>query len=143
MLQRHCICDSKLGMKTTAALLVVLSLAACRDDETVAAYGGAGQNWHLLEIDGKPFTSRATVTFPEAGKIAGQAPCNSYSGAMTAPYPWFETGPLAATRAACPDLAAERQFFAALGEMTLSEVSGKTMILNNQTGGEMVFEARE
>ncbi len=143
MLQGHSICDSKPNMKTIAALLTVLSIAACRGDETVAAYGGADQNWHLLEIDGAPFNARATVTFPEPGKIAGQAPCNTYSGAMTAPYPWFETGPLAATRMACDDLAAENRFFEALGEMTQSEVSGGAMILRNENDREMVFEARD
>ena len=142
MLQRHCLCDSKLQMKIFAALLCVLSMTACRSDETVAAYGAADQEWHLIEIDGELFSSRATVTFPEPGKIAGQAPCNTYSGTLTAPYPWFETGPLAVTRRACEALVAEGQFFEALGEMTQSEVSGGSMILRNENGREMVFEAR-
>ncbi|MCF6232890.1 MAG: META domain-containing protein [Rhodobacteraceae bacterium] len=130
-------------MKYLIALFSALFLAACREDETVAAYGGAGQQWHLIEIDGKPFNARATVTFPQPGKIAGQAPCNAYSGTMTAPYPWFETGPLAATRMACDALGSETRFFQALGDMTQSEVSGKAMILSNETGHEMVFEARD
>jgi heat shock protein HslJ len=143
MLQEHNIRDSRSHMKIITALLSVLTIAACQGDETVAAYGGAGQNWHLLEIDGTPFNARAIVTFPEPGKIAGQAPCNTYSGAMTAPYPWFETGPLTATRIACDDLAAESRFFKVLSEMTLSEVSGGAMILSNEKGREMVFEARD
>lgn len=130
-------------MKTIAALVLILTIAACRGDETVSAYGGAGQNWHLAEINGTPFNAQATVTFPTPGEIAGQAPCNTYSGAMTAPYPWFETGPLATTRMACRDLAAESQFFKALSQMTQSEVSGKTMILRNDKDQEMVFEARD
>lgn len=128
-------------MKASIALFSALFLISCREDETVAAYGGAEQQWHLVEIDGNRFNARATVIFPEPGKIAGQAPCNTFSGTVTAPYPWFETGPLAATRKACDDLAAETRFFQALEEMAFSEVSGKAMILSNDKGREMVFEA--
>lgn len=130
-------------MKTLTIALCALVLAGCRSDETVSAYGGADRLWTLVELDGAPFTKRATMSFPETEKIAGKAPCNSYSGTMSAPYPWFETGPLAVTRMACRDLAAEAEFFAALGEMTLSEVSGDTLILSNDAGREMVFNASE
>ncbi len=128
-------------MKPLIALLATLAITACRDDETVGAYGGAGQEWYLVEIDGHRFDAKATVTFPEPGKIAGHAPCNSYSGAMTAPYPWFETGPLVVTKMACEYLDSESRFFAALGDMSLSEVSGKAMILSNDKGREMLFAA--
>ncbi len=121
----------------------LFGLGQCDKDETVAGYGGADQIWQLTEIDGTAFDARATVTFPEPGKIAGQALCNSYTGKMDTPYPWFETGPLAATRMACPDLDAETAFLTALGEMSQSEVSGDTMILTNETGREMVFKASE
>jgi heat shock protein HslJ len=44
---------------------------------------------------------------------------------------------------ACPDLAAESQYLTALGEMTLAEVSGPTLILSNDAGRSMVFTAQE
>jgi len=131
----------KPGMKPTVALLFVLALAACRDDETVGAYGAADRVWDLVEIDGVTFRQRATLTFPENDQIAGNAPCNSYSGAMTIPYPWFEAGPLAVTRMTCPDQEAETRFFSALGDMTLSEVAGSTLILSNDDGREMLFQS--
>lgn len=121
----------------------LLGLSQCGTDETIAGYGAADQVWALTEIDGATYAATATVTFPETGKIAGKAPCNTFSGKMDAPYPWFETGPLAATRMACPNLDAESAFLTALGEMSLSEVSGDTMILSNDTGREMVFKASE
>ena len=121
----------------------LFGLGQCGKDETVAGYGGVDQIWQLTEIDGAAFGATATVTFPEPGKIAGKAPCNSYTGKMDTPYPWFETGALAATRMACPDLEAETAFLTALGEMSQSEVSGDTMILTNETGREMVFKASE
>lgn len=130
-------------MKTLAVLFSALAVAGCPSDETVGAYGAADRVWTLTEIDGAPFSQHATLTFREDGKIAGKAPCNSYSGAMSAPYPWFETGPIAVTRMACPDLEAETAFFAALGEMTLSEVSGDTLVLSTENGREMVFKSSD
>ncbi|WP_298844319.1 META domain-containing protein [uncultured Roseobacter sp.] len=118
---------------------VLLATAACRKDETVAAYGGSDRIWQLTEIDGDAFAAEATLTFPETGKIAGTAPCNSYSAAMTVPYPWFGAGPIAATRRACPALEAETIFFKTLGEMTLSEVLGDTLVLSTPEGRSMIF----
>ena len=119
-------------------LLPFLLATGCQSDETVAAYGGGGL-WLLTEIDGKVFPARATLGFPEPGRIAGTAPCNTYSGRMAAPYPWFEAGDIAVTRRACPDLAAETAFFDALADMTLAEVAGDTLILSTADGREMVF----
>lgn len=127
-------------MRSLALLATLPVLAACRGDETVAAYGG-GQTWVLQELDGAAFPARATLAFPAPGRIAGMAPCNSYSAAMTVPYPWFETGPLAVTRQACPDLAAETAFLTALQSMAYSEVSGRLLILSNDAGREMVFSS--
>lgn len=118
----------------TAALL----LSACKD-ETISGHADAGVVWSLVELDGTAFQASATLSFPEKGRIAGQAPCNSYSGTQTAPYPWFETGPILSTKRACPDLNAETAFFAALSKMNIAEVSGSTLILSNETGRQMVF----
>ena len=130
-------------MKILLSIPLFLGLSACWSDETVGAYGASDQIWVLQELDATPFTAHATVTFPEAGTIAGKAPCNNFSGPMTAPYPWFEVKNLAVTRMACPDLEAETLFYAALSDMTQSEVSGDTLILTNEAGREMVFKASE
>ena len=124
-------------------LFATLFLTACIGDETVSGYGGADRVWLLAEVDGATFTAHATLQFPEAGKIAGDAPCNRYSGAMTTPYPWFGATRIASTKMACPDLVAETNFFEALAAMTLSEVQGDVMILSNEAGREMVFKADE
>ncbi|KIC35006.1 META domain-containing protein [Leisingera sp. ANG-M7] len=115
--------------------------SACTGDETLSAYGAAGTEWQLQSIDGSAFAAKAILTFPEPGKIAGQAPCNRFLGSQTAPYPWFETGPLAVTRMACPELEAEDAFLKALQKMTLAEVSGDVLILSNEAGREMLFKA--
>ena len=122
-------------------ILAFLLPAACQRNETVSAYGAADRLWTLVEIDGQTFASRATLTFPKPGQITGQAPCNRYSATMTVPYPWFETGPILATKMACPDLEEEHLFLTALDTMTESEVSGNTLVLRNQDGREMLFKA--
>lgn len=119
--------------------LCLLALAACKTDETLHAYGAAGGVWQLSELDGAAFTARATLEFPQPGRVAGQAACNRFSAAQTAPYPWFAIGPIAATKMACPDLGDENAYLAALGAMRVAEVLGDTLRLSNEAGREMVF----
>lgn len=128
-------------MKRRASLIGLGFLAACQGDETVRAYGGADKTWVLTELDARPFPARATLTFPEPGRIAGEGPCNTYAAEMSVPYPWFEAGPIRATKRACPDLASETLFLKALAAMTLSEVLENTLILRTADGLEMVFTA--
>lgn len=128
-------------MRVYLALTIIAALAACRDDETVAAYGGEGKTWALQSLDGSPYQADATLSFPETGRLAGQGPCNAYFAEQTAPYPWFKTGPIGATKRACSALKQEGVFFAALADMSLSEVSGDTLILSNDAGREMLFKA--
>ena len=119
--------------------ITALFLSACKD-ETISGYADTGASWSLVEVDGVAFQAKATLGFPEKGRIVGNGPCNSYSAAQSAPYPWFDTGPIAATRRACPDLPSETTFFDALAQMSIVEVSGNTLILSNEDGREMVFK---
>lgn len=127
---------------TRAALFLPLVLGLCQGDETLTGYGAADQTFVLQSINGAPFTARATITFPEEGQIAGQAPCNSYSATQEVPYPWFKAGPIRSTKRACPDLQAETLYLQTLAKMTLSEVSGKSLILSTPEGDRMDFEAQ-
>ena len=120
--------------------LLALPFAAC-SDETISGYADPDATYRLIEIEGAPFVARATMRFPEAGRLEGEAPCNRWSAEQTAPYPWFAPGPIAVTRRACPDLETESAFLTALAGMTLAEVQGPVLILSNENGGEMVFEA--
>lgn len=119
-------------------LILLMLLAACRGDETVTGYGGAG-SWRLVSVDGAPFAAQATLVMEASGAISGAAPCNRFSAMQTAPYPWFELGPLRVTRRACPQLAEEALFLDGLSAMTVSEVAGDTLILSDSEGREMVF----
>ncbi|MBT0959228.1 META domain-containing protein [Alphaproteobacteria bacterium KMM 3653] len=121
-------------------MLLPLVLSACKD-ETVSGYTQVTTDFVLEEVNGSPFAARATINLGETGVISGEGPCNGYTAAQKAPYPWFEIGPIAATKRACPDLRQEAKFFDALQGMTLSEVTGGVLILSNTSGGQMVFNA--
>ncbi|WP_425046623.1 META domain-containing protein [Primorskyibacter sp. S87] len=123
--------------------LPLIGLSTCESDETVAAYGAAGPTWQLQSLDNTSFSADASLQFEDGGKISGKGPCNSFSAAQTAPYPWFEVSDLVATSASCPSLEAEGAYFAALMAMTQSEVSGNVLILRNDAGHEMLFKAGE
>lgn len=120
------------------ALAILLLIAACQSDETVTAYGGAGE-WQLQQINDQAFQASASLSLSDNGAVSGQAPCNSYSATQSAPYPWFDLSPIAATKRACDGLQAETQFFAALEAMSLAEVSGAVLILSNDDGDSMLF----
>ena len=119
-------------------LALTLPFLGCAD-ETVSGYADPTAVYRLVEIDGVAFAARATISFPEEGRIVGEAPCNRWSAGQDAPYPWFAPGPIAATRRACPELEAETRFFEALGRMSLAEVQGPILILSSDDGLEMVF----
>lgn len=123
-----------------AALALLLAIPACTD-ETISRYADPDAVYRLTEIDGRAFTASASIAFPEKGTARGEAPCNSWSASQSVPYPWLELGPIAATRRACPDLAAETAFFRALETMTVVVVQGPVLTLSNDDGGEMVFRS--
>ncbi len=121
-------------------IFILLALAACKADETISGYTDSDATWALVEMDGKPFPARATIAFPSEGNVTGQAPGHTYTSTQTVPLPWFELGPIIATKMACADLNLETRFFEALTAMTLAEVAGNTIILTNDMGREMVFK---
>lgn len=126
-------------MRRLAIFALLTSLIGCAD-ETISGYADPTAVYRLTVIDDAPFTASATITFPEKGLVRGDAPCNTWSGSQTAPYPWFAPGPIMSTQRACAHMEKEALFFATLGEMTLAEVQGGVLILSNDAGREMVFQ---
>ena len=126
-------------MRLALIITALWGLFDCSGDETVAAYGAADVVWQLHELDGQSYSEHATLSFPEPGKLAGTAPCNTYFGVQAAPYPWFVAENIASTRRICTDMVAETAYLVALSEMSLVEVLGNTLILSNDVGRKMVF----
>ncbi len=124
-----------------AFLLLPFLTFGCAD-ETISGYADPEAVYRLVESDGEAFPATATIAFPEPGRAQGTGPCNAWSAAQKAPYPWIELGPIAATRRACPDLKAENLFFERLAKVSLAEVTGTVLILTDEDGRELVFEAQ-
>lgn len=116
-----------------------MALPACQKDAEITSYDAVDDTWVLEQVDGNAFAASATITFPEPGRVAGQAPCNLYNADITSAYPVFTLGPILSTKRACPDMAAEAQFYEALALMTRTDVADGTLTLSSDTGGQMVF----
>ncbi|MFK7836076.1 MAG: META domain-containing protein [Sulfitobacter sp.] len=130
-------------MPSHAIMALLLALFVYTPDETVRRYGAADRSWHLVELRGSAFEAQATIAFPRRNVITGQAPCNRYTSSNITPYPWFDAGPIAATRMACPDLADESAFFKALEEATQAIVEGDTLTFSDETSTLLIFKARD
>ncbi|TPE48305.1 META domain-containing protein [Amaricoccus solimangrovi] len=116
------------------ALAAPFAVAACvyAAEEPAVPEGNwllPGTSWKLVELDGAPFTANAVATLTEDGRIAGQAPCNTFSAEYGGHWPAITFTPTARTRRACPDLAAENAFFAALGKVNHGEMLEDSMLL--------------
>ncbi len=118
---------------------ICLFLSACVRDESLRAYGADDDVFVLRTLNGQMFNAAASVSFPRPGQIAGNGPCNAFSGPQTAPYPWIAVGPLTVTRRGCPELAQEQAFLGALGRMTVAIVKEFDLTLSNDAGEELVF----
>lgn len=122
------------------ALIAALMLTACQKDETISGQTSATETWRLVQMNGAPVKGDITLTFPQKGRIAGRAPCNSYFASQTAPLPWFEVKGIASTKRACPDLKLESTYFQTLGKMTLIERTGNTLLLSNDDSETLLYK---
>jgi heat shock protein HslJ len=70
-----------------------------------------GTSWKLEDLGGTPALPGVEVTleFPEAGKASGRASCNRFMGSVEISGQSIRFGPLAATKMACVDDAANAQ----------------------------------
>jgi heat shock protein HslJ len=76
-----------------------------------AAPGLIGTAWRLEDLGGTATIPgvEATLEFPEAGRAAGRGSCNRFFGTVEVSGESIRFGPLAATKMACLDAAANAQ----------------------------------
>lgn len=111
-------------------LCMLLSLAACQKDETVAGLTTPETVWRLVNINEEAITADFTIQFDKDGAVFGQAACNRYTTTQSAPLPWIEFGMIASTKALCPNAELESRFFAALGMAESVEIAGDTLLIS-------------
>ncbi len=76
-----------------------------------------------------------TLRFQSGGRVKGSTPCGDFAAEQTAPYPWFDLNVLKMPGAPC-DIDVLQ-----LTTMTQSEVSGDTLLLSNDSGISLGFQA--
>lgn len=120
-------------------------MGACKDraDETLAGFAPTGSVYVLEEWAGNKELPHLTLHFERPGRISGKAPCNTFSGLITAPYPWFDLEDLEITKVACPSLSVEIALLSELRRMTIAEVSGDIIMLSSDQGITLTFMATQ
>lgn len=88
-----------------------------------------GTSWKLVELNGAPFEANAVATLTEDGRITGQGPCNAFNAAFTGTWPDIGFEPIPRTRRACPEIAAEDAFLAAMERVNRGEMLEDAMLL--------------
>jgi heat shock protein HslJ len=112
------------GVETGERLVLVVSsikeVKATTQSEPAktAAFNLVGTEWLLEDLGGAGVIDniRATLTFPEAGKTAGNGSCNRFFGPAEINGSAIKLGPLASTRIGCPEavMDQETKYFNAL-----------------------------
>jgi heat shock protein HslJ len=109
---KRVIATGKLGQKTGVETgdQPVLSIASIKEAEatdaaiTPAAFDLSGSEWKLEDLGGVTADhGNATLTFPEAGKVAGNGSCNRFFGSSEINGDAIKLGAMGSTRMACPE----------------------------------------
>lgn len=119
----------------TLALPLFAGLSACA---TPPGPGGApslvGTEWRLEDLGGAGVLDRvpATLSFPEAGRVAGNGSCNRFFGSYTLVQDRIAFGQMGMTRMACAGAVGEQEnrYMAALQKAQRVQVQGSTLTLS-------------
>lgn len=122
------------------SLLAVGLLVGCQTDESIAGFTTPETVWQLQSFNAEEITATFTIQFDADGQTFGQADCNRYTTQQNVPYPWIEFGPIAATRALCPEAELENRFYNALTAADQVEIVGNTLLITGPDI-ELVFKS--
>jgi heat shock protein HslJ len=97
-----CVSDHK---PATAAAPVAATAAAAQAAAKADTFNLVGSDWVLEDLAGSGVVTgvRATLSFPEAGKIAGNGSCNRFFGASEIAGTEIKFTGLGFSRMACPE----------------------------------------
>jgi heat shock protein HslJ len=102
-------------------------------DAGAAPAGLVGSSWRVEELGGEkvPADAEGTLDFPEAGRVAGRAFCNRFSGKAEIAGASIRFGPLAVTKMACGQSANEREsrFLQALQKAERYGLEGRALLI--------------
>jgi heat shock protein HslJ len=97
-----CVSDHK---PATAAAPVAATATAAQAAAKAETFNLVGSDWVLQDLAGSGVVSgvRATLSFPEAGKVAGDGSCNRFFGMSEIAGTEIKLTGLGSTRMACPE----------------------------------------
>jgi heat shock protein HslJ len=127
-------------MKSTmiaGALLAVLALAGCQDEELRLENSA----WLVEEIGGARMQAPVpTLEFRPEGRIGGKASCNNYGGAYKTEDGKIAVSNVFATKMACPEpqMAQERALLAALEGENSFAMTGGTLTIDGNDGRKII-----
>jgi heat shock protein HslJ len=92
------------GQRTVLAVSSIRGVKASQTTKT-AAFSLTGSEWLLEDLGGSGVidNAQATLSFPEAGKVAGRGSCNRFFGPAQVSGDAVKMGPLGSTRMACAE----------------------------------------
>ncbi len=125
-----------------AALGLLALLAGCtsRTSAPASPAGLAGSRWRLEKLGDQTAIPgvEATLEFPEEGKVAGRGSCNRFFGTVEVSGGTIRFGPLASTKMACIEDAANQQegkYLGALQAAERFEFDGPVLLIHSRGGG--------
>jgi heat shock protein HslJ len=111
---------------------ISLSLAACAGQP--AAPSLTGTEWRLEALGDSAVMDRsqATLTFPEAGRVAGNGSCNRFFGSVRITQGHIGFDQMGSTKMACMGPANEQEvrYLSALQKAERYEVQGRTLLIH-------------
>jgi heat shock protein HslJ len=111
-------------------VLIISSIKEAQAAVRVPAKSLVGSEWLLEDLGGLGVIDniQATLTFPEASKVAGNASCNRFFSPAEMSGDAIKLGPLASSRMMCPEavMNQEMKYMNALQQPSTS--SGKILI---------------
>ncbi|MFZ0099346.1 MAG: META domain-containing protein [Gemmobacter sp.] len=120
-------------------LIAGMFLAACQGDGPGISAETIGRDWSLVRMNGADAPANVTMDLSEAGRAAGQAPCNRWFAGIEGNLPAFKLSAVGATRMACPEMEAESTFFAALEAVREARMEGDRLILAGEGDVQLEF----
>jgi heat shock protein HslJ len=98
----------------------------------------AGTAWRLEDLAGAGVIdrARASLEFPDTGRVSGSASCNRFTGSVTVSGAAISFGPLATTRKICPEalMNQETRYLQALASAARFEVRDAFLYLHTAAG---------
>ena len=131
----------RLTSASAAIGFVALAFAGCTSHAAApSAPFLQGTAWRLVDLAGTPAIPgvEATLEFLEQGKVAGRGSCNRFFATVEVSGGTIVFGPLASTKMACIEHAAneqERKYIEALQAAERFSFDGPALLIHSRGGG--------